>query len=126
MTTIEAKTPSGTVRGTVEDGVARFLGVPYAAAPFGEHRFRPALACPGWAGVRDALEYGATAPAPPYPRGFRDVLPEPVVAGEEILNLNVWAPEEASGAPVMVWIHGGAFVNGSNAVPGLRRHRVRP
>jgi para-nitrobenzyl esterase len=116
-TVIEAKTQSGTVRGTVEDGVARFLGIPYAAAPFGENRFRPAQPHPGWAGVRDALELGATAPAPAYPRNFRDVLPEPVVAGEEILNLNVWAPEGASGAPVMVWIHGGAFVNGSNAVP---------
>lgn len=117
MTFIEAKTASGAVRGVVEDGVARFLGIPYAAAPFGEHRFRPALACPSWSGVRDALEFGATAPAPLYPRGFRDVLPEPVVAGEEILNVNVWAPEGAQNAPVMVWIHGGAFVNGSNAVP---------
>lgn len=116
-TTIEAKTLSGTVRGVVEDGVARFLGIPYAAAPFGEHRFRLAQPHPGWSGVRDALELGATAPAPPYPRNFRDVLSEPVIAGTEILNLNVWAPEGASGAPVMVFVHGGAFVNGSNAVP---------
>ena len=117
MTTIEAKTISGAVRGSLANGVARFLGIPYAAAPFGANRFRPAQPHAGWSGVRDALELGATAPAPPYPKGFRDVLPEPVIAGEEILNLNVWAPEGVTGAPVMVWIHGGAFVNGSNAVP---------
>lgn len=116
MTTIEAKTISGAVRGSVEDGVARYLGIPYAAAPFGANRFRPAQPHPGWSGVRDALEFGATSPGPPYPHGFRDVLPEPKVAGEEILNVNVWAPEGASDAPVMVFIHGGAFINGSNAV----------
>ncbi|MGI5131516.1 carboxylesterase/lipase family protein [Pseudonocardia sp. CA-107938] len=117
MTSIEATTISGTVRGTVEGGVARFLGIPYAAAPFGEHRFRPTQPHPGWSGVRDALQLGATAPAGPYPPVFRDVLPEPVIPGDEILTVNVWAPADASGAPVMVFIHGGAFVNGSNAVP---------
>jgi para-nitrobenzyl esterase len=46
------------------------------------------------------------------------LLPEPVVPGEEVLNLNVWTPDpSAGGLPVLVWIHGGAFVNGSGAVP---------
>ncbi|MEJ3655374.1 carboxylesterase family protein [Actinomycetes bacterium KLBMP 9759] len=109
-------TTAGEVRGRVEDGVARYLGVPYAAAPFGEHRFRPPAPV-SWGGVRDALEHGPTPPKLPYPELLAALLPEPFVAGEEILNVAVWAPEGAAGAPVMVFFHGGAFTNGSNAVP---------
>lgn len=111
------KTGAGEVRGQVLDGVARFLGIPYAAAPFGPHRFRAPAPAPSWDGVRDALELGATAPKPGYLPPFDSLLPEPAVAGDECLNVNVWAPEGGAERPVMVWIHGGAFVNGSNAVP---------
>jgi para-nitrobenzyl esterase len=111
------KTADGEVRGRVTDGVARFLGIPYAAAPFGPHRFRPPAPVPGWTQVREAAEHGPTAPAPGYAPPFDTLLPAPVVPGEECLNVDVWAPEDAEGAPVMVWIHGGAFVNGSNSVP---------
>jgi Carboxylesterase type B len=111
------KTAAGQVRGRTVDGVARFLGIPYAAAPFGPHRFRPPAPVPSWDLVRDATDPGPTAPKPGYPAPFDALLAEPVVAGQECLNVNVWAPESGAGLPVMVWIHGGAFVNGSNSVP---------
>ncbi|GAA2573465.1 carboxylesterase/lipase family protein [Pseudonocardia hydrocarbonoxydans] len=112
------KTRSGEVRGTVAPGVAAFLGIPYAAAPSGPLRFREPAPVPPWEGVRDATEHGPTAPAPGYPAPFSDLLPVVRVPGEEILNLDVWTPDpSATGLPVMVWIHGGAFVNGSNSIP---------
>src|SRR5688572_4066472 len=104
----QVKTLSGEVRGRTADGVTSFLGIPYAAAPFGENRFRAPAPAPSWEGVRDALEHGPTAPAPGYPAPFSDLLPVVRVPGEEILNLSVWTPDPgATGLPVMVWIHGG-------------------
>ena len=106
----------GSLRGVEKDGVLSFKGVPYAAAPFGEHRFAAPAASSTWDGVRDATEFGPTAPKPPYPAPIDLLLPEPVIGGEECLNLNVWTPDLAGARPVLVWIHGGAFVNGSGAV----------
>jgi para-nitrobenzyl esterase len=107
----------GRLRGSEKDGVLTFKGVPYAAAPFGANRFAAPAAAPSWDGVRAAVDYGPTAPKPPYPSPIDVLLPEPVVPGEECLNLNVWTPGIAGpGRPVLVWIHGGAFVNGSGAV----------
>jgi para-nitrobenzyl esterase len=69
-------------------------------------------------GVRDALHYGATVPKPPYFPPFDVLLPEPAIEGLDCLNLNVWTPEIGqANLPVMVWIHGGSFANGSGAVP---------
>ncbi len=113
----EAQTTAGTVRGTETDGVAAFKGIPYPAPPFGALRFAaPAPPVP-WAGVRECVRYGPTALKPPYPAPIDALLPEPSVPGEDVLNLNVWAPVAAQGLPVLVWIHGGAFVNGSGGVP---------
>jgi para-nitrobenzyl esterase len=107
----------GKVRGQASDGVAAFKGIPYAAPPFGPNRLRPPVHPQAWDSVRDATAYGPTAPKPPYPAPYDGLLPEPVIAGDDCLNLNVWTPDPgAAGLPVMVWIHGGAFVNGSGAV----------
>ncbi|MGK5111999.1 carboxylesterase/lipase family protein [Geodermatophilus sp. CPCC 205506] len=112
------RTTSGTVRGLSRDGVHAFLGIPYAAPPFGERRFAAPAPPEPWDGVRAATEYGPTVPKPPYTPPYDVLLPEPVIPGEDCLNLNVWTPDPgASGLPVFVWIHGGAFVNGSGAVP---------
>ena len=113
------RTPHGRVRGRYEQGVAVFRGIPFAAPPFGPHRFRPPVPPEPWGGVRDAGAYGPTPPKPPYSEAFARFLADPVVAGDDCLNLNVWTPEPGRGArlPVMVWIHGGALTRGSSAVP---------
>ena len=115
---LEVETTSGTVRGTAVGPAVAFRGIPYAAPPFGDLRFAAPVPAPGWDGVRDCTAFGPTAPKPPYPVPVDLLLPEPVVPGEDVLNLNVWTPDpSADGLPVLVWIHGGAFVNGSGAVP---------
>ncbi|CCG03080.1 carboxylesterase/lipase family protein [Blastococcus saxobsidens] len=115
---LEVATTSGTVRGSAVGPAVAFKGIPYAAPPFGDLRFAAPVPAPRWDGVRDCTAYGPTAPKPPYPAPVHLLLPEPVVPGEDVLNLNVWTPDPAaSGLPVLVWIHGGAFVNGSGAVP---------
>jgi len=110
-------TVSGAVRGSTSGAVWSFKGIPYAAPPFGVNRFRPPQPSARWEGVRDALGYGPTATRGPYPEPLDQYLPEPVIDGDDCLNLNVWTPDPgAAGLPVMVWIHGGAFANGSGAV----------
>jgi para-nitrobenzyl esterase len=111
-------TPCGTLRGQVRDGVASFLGIPYAASPTGSLRFQAPEPPRPWAGIRDAIDYGATPPKPDYPPPFDTLFAEPTIAGDDWLNLNVWTPDPGgSGLPVMVWIHGGAFANGNSAIP---------
>ncbi|MFJ5261870.1 carboxylesterase/lipase family protein [Streptomyces sp. NPDC088387] len=113
------KTPYGAVRGRYENGVAVFRGIPYAAPPFGARRFRPPVPPEPWDGVRDAGAFGPTAPKPPYSDAFAEYLSDPVVPGDDCLNLNVWTPEPGPGArlPVLVWLHGGALTRGSSNVP---------
>ena len=110
-------TRHGKVGGTVEKGVARFLGIPYAAAPFGPNRFRAPVTPSTWDGVLPAKAYGPTPPKPVSPKPFSELLRDPIVPGEGCLNLNVWTPDPgACGLPVMVWIHGGSFRTGSSTV----------
>ncbi|TDC63785.1 carboxylesterase/lipase family protein [Actinomadura sp. GC306] len=117
------QTSYGKVRGIARDGVAAFLGIPYAAPPFGPNRFQAPRPPEPWDDVRDAVEYGPTAPKPGYPKPYDTLLPDPQIPGEDCLNLNVWTPDPGgSGLPVMVWIHGGAFRNGSGAVPVYSGH----
>jgi para-nitrobenzyl esterase len=107
----------GVLEGRRSGGVCAFLGVPYAAAPFGADRMRPPQPVGPWTGTREATEYGPTAPKGDYPPQYQKLFPEVVIAGDECLNLNVWTPDpQASGLPVLVWIHGGSFMNGSGSV----------
>ncbi|MCJ0895298.1 carboxylesterase/lipase family protein [Rhodococcus sp. ARC_M5] len=116
MDTITVDTPQGQVRGRTGAGITSFLGVPYAEAPFGPRRFQAPSPPPTWDGVRDALELGATVPKVGYRPPTSEILSEPVVPGDDCLNVNVFTPDISGSAPVFVWIHGGAFVNGSNAI----------
>ncbi|TDP91046.1 para-nitrobenzyl esterase [Labedaea rhizosphaerae] len=108
----------GALRGKEIPEGAVFLGVPYAAPPVGALRFREPAPVEPWQGVRDATDYSATAPKPPYAKPFDRLLDDPVKKGDDYLTVNLWTPDpDAAGLPVMVWIHGGAFRNGSNMVP---------
>lgn len=110
------ETATGRVRGTsvtAPDGspLVRFLGVPYAAPPVGDRRFRAPEPHPGWAGTRDADRFGASAP---QAVGLASRLPSFSVApgDEDCLSLAVWTPGLIGSRPVVVWIHGGAFLSG--------------
>jgi para-nitrobenzyl esterase len=117
-TNITTRISSGELRGTSANGIDRYLGVPYAAAPVGDLRFALAIPHPGWGGTRDATEMGATAPQSLYSGAFETLLPLVRIDGDEFLNVNVWAPSVAKNLPVMVWVHGGANVHGSNSLDG--------
>ena len=107
----------GAVRGRVESGVTSFLGIPYAAPPFGADRMQPPQPVQAWAGELDATAYGPTVPKGDYPPQYATLFPEVVIVGDDCLNLNVWTPDPtAAGLPVLVWLHGGSFMNGSGSV----------
>jgi para-nitrobenzyl esterase len=114
--TTDVTTSSGVVRG--EGGV--FWDIPYAAAPVGAARFAEPRPHPGWNGGREATRPGPSAPMPDR-RWFGRLDMEPVirgwVPGEDYLTVNVWTPSTGGRAPVMVFVHGGAFLAGSGAAP---------
>lgn len=105
---------SGALQGAVEDGVVAFKGVPFAAPPVGDLRWRPPQPLARWQGVRDAGSYGHDCMQKPFPS---DAAPLGTTPAEDCLVLNVWRPETPSKAklPVMVWIYGGGFVNGGSS-----------
>lgn len=117
-TTVSATLSTGTVLGRVRAGVARYLGVPYAAAPVGEHRFRAPAPAPAWDRPRDAAQPGPTAPQTPYPGALGELLPSRDIPGDGVLHASIWAPVRPApgGAPVVLWVHGGALTRGSNAL----------
>ncbi|MEW2389224.1 carboxylesterase family protein [Streptomyces venezuelae] len=111
-------TAQGAVRGLRRNGVAAFLGAPYAAPPRGAGRFAPPEPHAPWDGIRDATAPGPTAPQ--SERGLGDVDMSPYFGtgwsrGAEYLTVNVWTParNDDGGLPVMVFVHGGGFVAGS-------------
>jgi para-nitrobenzyl esterase len=108
--------PAGPVRGVEAAGVQAFKGIPYAASPTGERRWKPPAPLAPWATVREAEAFGAACMQPRMPPGgiYASELPQ---LSEDCLTLNVWRPADARGAPVMVWIHGGSLTTGSSAEP---------
>jgi para-nitrobenzyl esterase len=117
MTTTTSQTSIGEVQGTTLDsGVHAFLGIPFAEPPVGQLRFQPPVARAPWSGVLDATGYGPTAPQSRAEGPLTDVLPNRDAPGDDYLNLNVWTPNLDGSAPVMVFIHGGAFSTGSGSV----------
>jgi para-nitrobenzyl esterase len=106
-------TAAGKVQGLEKQGVLQFRGIPYARA----ERFRPAQSVEPWVGVRDATTFGPMAPQNPSP--LEAMLGAQQQTGaEDCLVVNVYTPAADDAArPVMVWIHGGAFVAGSGHVP---------
>lgn len=113
------KTQSGLVSGipTAVRGVTAWLGIPFAAPPVGELRWRPPAPPLSWSGVRRADHYGNSPCASPAEPNSIYYHP-PSSMGEDCLTLNVWAPKPSGKPrPVMVWIYGGAFVAGTTDNP---------
>lgn len=133
---VVATTAAGKVRGKLEDGgsIAVFKGIPYAAAPTGDRRWKPPVAPESWRGTKACTKFGPAA----FQRGGIDEFLDLVLSGlglravrrkalatgtrfvkidqdEDCLTVNVRAPANASGLPVMVWIHGGDHTDGSNS-----------
>jgi para-nitrobenzyl esterase len=110
-----ANTTHGQLEGADMEGVLRFAGIPFAQPPIGDLRFRPPRPAEPWDGVRPALAFGDTSLQNPMGMEmFFGGEPEPV--SEDCLYLNVWTPAlDDAKRPVMVWIHGGAFVIGSGS-----------
>lgn len=105
----------GLIRGVEQEGIWTFLGVRYARAPEGPDRFRPPMPPEPWSGVREANEPSPIAPQPPS--GIGSYVPgDPTDQHEDCLSLNVWTPAcDDARRPVVVFIHGGAFLSGSGS-----------
>jgi para-nitrobenzyl esterase len=117
--TVDVETTSGTVRGIRRAGSAAFLGIPFAEPPVGELRFAAPTSHRRWTSVHDATAYGAT---PLRTRThFTSRIPDPSIAGDSFLVLNVFSPipeaMSSGGLPVLVYLHGGGFVAGSASSP---------
>lgn len=109
------RTEVGLVNGIHEDGLTVYKGVPYAAPPLGPLRWRPPQSISPWKGVKTAehfapacMQSGVSMPGETPPK-----------VSEDCLYLNIWVPPHAprTHLPVMVWIHGGGYTNGSAAMP---------
>ena len=114
QTVLDPETPvmvtGGAIRGAVaarNAGIIAFRGIPYAAPPVGDLRWRPPAQVSGWQGVRDAAGSG-----PICIQNGGQIVPQ----DEDCLLLNVWAPRETSEPrPVLFWIHGGGYTGGSGS-----------
>ena len=114
----ETPTDSGTISGVRENGLSVYKGVPFAAPPVGDLRWRPSAPVTPWAGTRktDAfapacMQTGASMPGE-----------TPPAVSEDCLYLNIWTPAKSAHErlPVIVWIYGGGYINGSASMPLYR------
>jgi para-nitrobenzyl esterase len=112
----QAKTDKGTVEGdyTADHKVIAFKGIPFAAPPVGDLRWKPPVPAAAWNGVRAAKDFGYRCPQSAI---YNDMVFHDRGASEDCLNLNVWAPVDAKpgSLPVMVWIYGGGYVTGGTS-----------
>jgi para-nitrobenzyl esterase len=105
---LEVKVAEGVLKGKQAGTVRQFLGIPYAKAPVGELRFAAPQPAAKWDGVKEAVAHG------PSCIQNQGALSAPGPQSEDCLSLNVYAPESGKKLPVMVWIHGGAFISGGS------------
>ena len=109
-----AETESGRVEGLREQGITVYKAIPFAAPPTGDLRWKPPQPVHPWTGTRPAKTFGPAC----MQTGVSMPGETPPQTSEDCLTLNIWTPAEApSRAPVLVWIYGGGFANGSASMP---------
>ncbi|MEO9132555.1 MAG: carboxylesterase family protein [Sphingomonas sp.] len=114
---LRADVEQGTLHGAEADGIRHFFGIPFAAPPVGDLRWKGPRPAARWSGVRDASTFGPTCEQA-RPPGLPAAAAVPM--SEDCLSLNIWSPRDRDGPlPVMVWIHGGGFLFGSNREPSF-------
>jgi para-nitrobenzyl esterase len=127
------ETSHGKLRGARGNGVLSFKGIRYGETTGGANRFRPPVPVTPWAGIRDALAFGSSAPQiAGSPHGLSGWYSAIQPMSEDCLFLNVFAPDTADGKaggaggrrPVMVWLHGGAWSNCAGTAPGFDGTRL--
>ena len=114
--TLEVKTQYGVLQGLEEDGVKKFLGVPFAQAPVGELRWKAPQPVQAWEGVRSAKQFGDD---PMQPNIFGDMSFRGSGRSEDCLYLNIWttAATTADALPVLIYFNGGGLMAGSGSEP---------
>ncbi len=114
--TLEVKTQYGVLEGFEEDGVKKFLGVPFAQAPVGELRWKAPQPVQAWEGVRSAKQFGDD---PMQPNIFGDMSFRGPGRSEDCLYLNIWttAATTADALPVLIYFNGGGLMAGSGSEP---------
>jgi para-nitrobenzyl esterase len=121
------KTIAGKIEGTIRNGVFVFKGIPYAAPPIGNLRWLPPQPVIPWEGIGPAKGFGPIAPQNEMPGGDVIGLEIKETQDENCLFLNIWTRGlDNRRRPVMVWIHGGAFIIGSGSQTMYRNHNLVP